>query len=199
MSSRHMGDGSIAVSPLEALFGLEPEEILPKLREGDPLNIQEACVHILQDEASLIDPSRMFEHALIEVAFDASICTIDDLHPDWLDNSIRRALSRILTRDRREEERGIPEQPEDFEYVRALFWRGEDPCRIGSIRYHALPAWMRRAFYALLMRDMPPQEAIEKGYGTKEQLRHACWSVFVAVGVVTEKEYAEFRRKKGYE
>lgn len=186
-------------SPLERFLGMEPEEILPKLREGDPLHIQEACALYLRREALILDPARVYEGALIEVSVDAALCSIEDIHADWLDNSIQRVVQRLLKSDREDEEFRRPELVADFLYVHEAFHVPPGLARVAANSFNALPFEKRRIFFILLIENRPPKECTALGFGEEATLRAAIWECLIALRFVTEEEYAEFRRSRGYD
>jgi len=183
------------VFPLEEWLGLPAEEVYPKISQGDPLHIQETCMRILRERATLLDPMRVRREATREVAFDLELCSIEDIHPNWLDNSVHRAIDRLLHRDREDEAARRPCAREDFHYLAEMFLLDPDVARRSSVGYHALPFWMRNAFVRMIIEDVQPDDAVAMGLGTRPELRHAIWSVFVAVGTVTQEEYEVYAKR----
>ena len=172
---------------LERFMGEEPEVILPKLIHGDPLHLESACALYLRREFLLMDPQRLFEEAVVEVAADAALCTFEDLHPDWLDASIRRSCQRIMYRDAEELALGDRAPPESrrYEYMYQAFCVPADQGRRASVMFNALPLRARRTFFALFIEDLEPDEAAARGVGTYESMRYDAWDCLEALQIVT--------------
>ncbi|HED65444.1 MAG TPA: hypothetical protein ENJ09_07800 [Planctomycetes bacterium] len=182
---------------LERFMGADPDEILPKLVTGDPLHLQESCARFLKRECLIMDPQRLYEQALVEVAADASLCTIDDLHPDWVDDSIRRACQRTLHRDALEQERGenAPPEARRFEFLYQAYCVPGGYGRLASVTFNALPFETRRTFFALFIDDLLPDEAVARGVGSYESMRYDVWDCLSALQIVTEEAKEECLRK----
>ena len=180
---------------LEEWLGLPAEEVHAKISAGDPLHVHETCMRLLRSRAILLDPTRVHREALREIAFDAELCSFEDIHPEWLDNSVNRAIDRTLHADRTDEEARRPFSNGDYEYLTEMFLLDPDLGRQASVGFHALPFWVRNVFVRMIIEDVQPDDAVARGLGTRAELRHAIWSVFVAVGTVTQEEYDQYAKR----
>jgi hypothetical protein len=185
------------VDVLVGLLGKDPSEILCKIAEGDPLGLQPVCMRLIRSEALIMDPARLLEAALLEVAANAGLCEVEDLHPDWLDHCVERALKRLCNQDREAVRKGKAPPIEDggYDFVSDAFGVKYGDGRKASVAFQDLELRARRAFFALLVDEKSIEEVIEMGLGTEETLREDVWNALRALGHVTADEVQKFLEK----
>jgi hypothetical protein len=183
---------------LERLLGMDPSDILPKITEGDPLGVHTLCMRRLRERALILDPTRALERALIEIAFDASMSGPEDVHSDFLQRAVDRALSWLLTFDAEAERESGGKPPRDttpYHFVYDAFGATKDDARRATVAFHALPLRTRRAFFVLLVDAYPVEECLALGLWKEKELQMDIWVCMQALGHVTVEETEEYWRK----
>jgi len=181
--------------PFFEWLGRPAEEVYAHLLEKDPPRLREACLRVLAEECSLLDPVRLWDDTRREVAFELELSTKEDLEGDWLGERVRRSMERLLSRDRADERSGQAFDPADFSYLRRIFSIAAAEARTASIAFHALPSRIRKIFFALVIEDRSLEECSAAGLGSEEELGEALWSVFAAARLVSQEEVDSHARR----
>ena len=185
---------------LERLVGKEPEEILPRIHDGDPLGIHVLVMRRLREQGFILDPIRSFERALREVAFDVALAGAEHLHPDFLQTSVDRALAWLVNFDAEAERNSNGRPPfdnEPYEFVFRAFGARREGARLATVEFHKLPHRARLAFFALLVDEYTVEECLDLGMWDRHTLRRDCWEALRALGHLTPEEVEDaFKEKK---
>ena len=185
---------------LDRLVGREPEEILPRISGADPLRLQVICMRRLREQALIIDPHRALEKCLIEVAIELSLCTAkEELSVHWIQNTVDRALARLVQFDMEEERRRPGHEPMDvgpYRFVHDAFATPLAACRTATVEFHALPLRARLGFFYLLIDNMPVEEVLDLGHWPDpEDLRLDIWEVMRTLAHVSRDEVETFKNR----
>lgn len=186
---------------ISRLVGCEPEEILPKISQGDPLGLQVVCMRRVRERALIFDPQRAFDKSLIEAAIELSLCTDElELSNDWMQGSVDRALSRLLNDDMLAEQAEPGKEPRDvspYRFVHDAFTTPLEVCRRATVEFHALPLRARLAFFYLLIDNMQVEDVLELGHWPDpEDLRLDIWEVMRTLAHVSREEVEAFRNRE---
>lgn len=126
-----------------------PREVLPRLVEGDPLELIERCASYLTSEALLLDLERLHARSLALIARRSSE-TIEEEVSEWITARISEAAEQLVGEERYEERLGFPPlraiDPRSEFLVGAL---GIEPAmtRGVSVSFHGMARGDRRAFW----------------------------------------------------
>ena len=184
---------------VESLLGKEPEEVLPRIQNGDRLGIQTIVMRRLREQALILDPERAFARSLVEVAYRASSLTKDTLDADWLQSAVDAALERLVEIDAEAERDANGEVPRDaqpYQFVVQAFGTPPSMCRTATVEFNGLPHRTRFAFFVLLVDNHEVDDVLALGLWEPEELRLDIWTVFRALGHVTHEEVETFRNRK---
>jgi hypothetical protein len=136
------------------LSGADASEILAHLSEGDPLRLQEASARRLREVWFLLEPERVYHHALAVCAKAASKERAPADLSAWARAKIDFAIEELLSLDR-EAEQAHPELVSEAEKAFPLLTDSLmlDPklVRFASVSFNALGPLPRRAFFELLI------------------------------------------------
>ena len=126
-----------------------PREVLPRLVEGDPLQLIERCAHHLTSEALLLDLERLHARSLALIARHLPEAKVEDVSA-WIAERVSEAASQLVDEELYEDRLGFPlsgtVDPRSEFLVGAL---GIEPAmtREISVSFHRLPIRDRRTFW----------------------------------------------------
>lgn len=100
---------------LDALRPLDGEgvgDVLPRLVEGDPMELLEVCARYLAEEALMLDLGRLHSRSLAIVARRAAEAGEEDVEA-WLGARVGEAADQLMYEEQLEERMGFPAARED--------------------------------------------------------------------------------------
>lgn len=190
-----------AAALLQSLCGADPEEVLARIFDGDPLQLQSLVMRVLRGNGFLLDPDRCMQHSLEEIAFTisgADDADAKDLDRVWLERCVDRACDHILAADEAAERRwilGHGAQEGSHRFLSEAFGVRWGHGRSASVAFHRLPLRTRLAFFALCVERTPAERWLAQAGGSSTELRNDVWKVFEALGFVSDLDVAEFRAR----
>lgn len=183
---------------LQRLAGKPADEVLSRIANGDPLKLYGLCAQRIRDTHFVLDPDRVFERALAQVAIgvqvEPALCT----RPEWLVERVDRAIRRVLDHDAEEERDGLPaEDPEQQHrlFVEA-FYIEPGLARLSSVRFNGLGERIRKGFYHLIIEGRPLEEVLAMELGSPNDLQRDILTGLLAIGVIDEEGFEELRAKE---
>lgn len=183
---------------LRRMAGRPAAEVLARITDGDMLRLFPLCAQRIRDTFYILDPERVFERALAEVAVGIEIEGERSAEPAWLLERVDRAIQSVLERDRHEEHAGIPpEQPLKHYplFIQSCF---VEPAlaRLASVRYNALDGRVRQGFQKLIVEAMPLELVLEMGLGPPDRLQLDILHALQAIGLLDDEGVEELRAKE---
>ena len=184
---------------LAAFLGRDTSEILSRLAEGDPLHLGRRATEAIRRGGYLIDPQRLFEELLIEVAAELSLEDSPEAvaTPDaWLALRVERALGRLRSRDAEWVRSGgprpdAPDQTDPGEFVVRAFGVDPDRAAEAAVHFGYLPERTRRRFFALLVDSWSLARTAEWFGGDARAIADDVWQALHLLGLATEAEREE--------
>ncbi|MCB9916294.1 MAG: hypothetical protein H6828_14290 [Planctomycetes bacterium] len=155
----------------DVLGGETAGEVLERVLDGDPLDMDGRCFARLRHNATLVDGDRLYDRATAAVA----IAALDyDGAPElgrWLDRVIDRTIRALLDEDIEAERQGLPPtRPRDPAHGFLSDALGVEPpiARKCAVVFNGLPIPVRKAFWAMIMQDKSLNRAVAEGLGPPE-------------------------------
>ena len=145
-------------------------DVLPRLVEGDPLELLPRCAAHLAREALLLDLSKLHARCLALVARRIEEVTAEDSDA-WLDDRVDEAAAQLIHEEQFEERLGFPppraEDPRSSFLVGAL---GIEPAltRGVSVSFHHMSREERRTFWRAVVAGEPINGIAEDDGETRE-------------------------------
>ena len=137
----------------------------------------------MRSTAFLVDCERLFDRATVRIALVAH--TFDPKHDlgAWLDGRIDESAQDLMradaeyVADRKEVDLSDP-RLDSYQFLLAL-----PPNQVlpALVAFNQCPFDERKAFFALLIEDIPVQECLDAGMGPPELLRERCLNALGAV------------------
>ena len=156
---------------LELLRG-EPDEVLARIRDGDPLRIGGVCVAYVERHALLLQLDRVLERALLKAAVGAVRYEGTPPIDEWLQTLVAQAAYELLAENIDTKTGGDPTDPAwQLRYNVLAAQLGVDPAeaRRMAIVFNHLDGEVRRAFFRVVLRGQPGAEyAIAAGIAPEE-------------------------------
>jgi len=196
-----MKGDSTAAALLRSLCGVDPEEVLARIFDGDPLQLQGLVMRVLRGNGFLLDPDRCMQHSLEEIAFTVSGADeVDAKEIDrvWIERCVDRACDRLIALDEAAERRwtqGFEVQAGTHRFLSEAFGVRWGRGRAASVAFHRLPLRTRLVFFAICVERTPAERWLEATDGSPAELRDDVWMAFEALGFVTDNDVAEFRAR----
>ena len=158
----------------DILRGKSPREILERLIDGDPLEIEPRCRERLDTLAFLVDLSRTHLRAVARVAHAATRWRGTPPFREWLQERIDFSIRELVTEDREEERAGmLPSEPLDPRYGFVSDVLGIEPelGRRACLAFNSLPDRVRCSYYAVAVLGSTVNDRVAEGYGPPERVR----------------------------
>ena len=149
-----------------------PREVLPRLVEGDPLQLLERCARHLTSEALLLDLERLHARSLALIARQLPEAKVGDVN-DWIAARVSEAASQLVDEELYEDRLGFPPSgtvdPRSEFLVGAL---GIEPAmtRQISVSFHRLPVGDRRTFWRAVVSGESLSEITEESGETHDHV-----------------------------
>ncbi len=182
---------SIAPPRYELLHGGDPEAILARIAQGDPLRLCDLVGRRIRELSLLIDSDRLHEKALAVIALAAARETEPRFGPDWVLKAVDLAIQRILREDREEERVSAgspPEKPSHYAFIHLAFGTEPGMTRSAAIAFNDLAPIARRGFFALLVEGKSVEECLDEGLGPRDFLRMNILQSLKALGHIKSGE-----------
>ena len=151
--------------------GLNAQELLTRLSDGDPLRLYECCAVQVRERALFVDTDRLYTRTL-----NALVVTGEPPDRDavwqWIDARIGDAVADILKEDEGCLRSQVPapgEQPHMT--VRALLGLDPRAALAVAVAFNSLELSTRRACVALFIEHRTVAECLEAGLGSLDELR----------------------------
>src|SRR5258706_2551037 len=145
---RSPSDGSDALDPEQGgvLNGRSPREVLLRIAEGDPLELEPRIDTVLEEEGLLLAPARVHLRTLARVAYAACADGAPRELGHWLRERIVESVEGLLAEDRESERSGdpLPTAAETYLPMIAAFGVEHGLARRASVAFHSLAIPQRR-------------------------------------------------------
>ena len=168
------------------LRGRAPEEVLPRLIEGDPLRLQERAALRLRQVWVLLDPDRVFRRALGVCAHAAPLedppADLDTWVLAKLDLAIAQLVQADLQRERTDPDT-LTDEEKDFPLLKQSLFVEPGRVRAVSVAFNALEPLPRRAFFELLVEGREVDDVIEAGPWDADGLYRAIHQALAPFGL----------------
>lgn len=155
------------------LVGKTSEQVMLRLRKGDPLELVRRCVERIEERALLMDAHRLAVRAVAYVAYIAVREEYRGVPPldVFLSKQIDESIDSIMDEDWASEYRREPLEPDDRRYKMISREAGIEPAmaRRASLALNTEPIRQRRMFYGVFVKNKPlATVARENALGIKE-------------------------------
>jgi len=158
----------------ESFRGRRSREILERLLDGDPLELEARCRAKLQESALLLDLSRLHLRALARVAHRAPHYRGEPPLGEWLTDRIEDSIQDLLEEDRDAERLGtLPQTPVDHRYrfVSELLGLEVSLARRTCVAFNDLPSEVRCAWFAVAVLGKSVNRYVAEGHGPPEEVK----------------------------
>ncbi len=162
------GSGGKEFPGSEALRGRSPMEVLHRLLDHDPFELQGRSVGRLEARALLLAERRVYLRTLARVAYAAPKYRGVPPLDEWLEGRIDQAIEEILEEDLEAELSGEPlAVPYESRLVSLSESLGLEigMTRRACLRFNALPDRARRAFFAVAIQGKTVHRYVAEGQG----------------------------------
>jgi len=182
---------------LRRLAGRPAAEVLARIADGDLLRLFPLCAQRVRELCYVLDPERIFERALAEVAVEIELAGERCGEAELLIACVDRAIQSVLERDRRDEHDGVPLVRPEASYPLFVEACKLEPglARLASVRYNALDARVRRGFQKLIIEALPLAEVLELDLGPPERLQLDILHALQAIGLLDDDGVEELRAR----
>jgi len=149
-----------------------PRDILPRLVEGDPLELLERCARHIASEALLLDLERLHARSLAIVARRSGEATEENIE-EWLCDRVDDAANQLIHEELYEERLGFPPlreaDPRSSFLMGAL---GIEPAltRGVSVSYHRKSRELRRTFWRAVVSGDSIEGIAEEAGSTRDDV-----------------------------
>lgn len=154
------------------LAGGSSREVLRRLATGDPLAIEQRCLHRLNERALLLSRRRLAMRVLAQAAYHARSFRGWQPIDLWLRRHIDTAIASLLERDRQGEFDGVlgPE-PDAWLFLQEALGMSAEDARRGGVAFNDLPYVVRRTFWSLIVEGRTEERCVAEGEGPLSALR----------------------------
>lgn len=155
------------------LVGKTSEQVMQRLRKGDPLELVRRCAERIDERALLMDTHRLAVRAVAYVAYIAVMEEYRGVPPldVFILKQIDESIDSIMEEDWASEYRREPLEPDDRRYRMISREAGIEPAmaRRASLALNTEPIRQRRMFYGVFVKNKPlAMVARENALGIKE-------------------------------
>ena len=143
-------------------------EVLARLVDGDPLELEQRCRARQRERALLIDPYQLQLRTAARIAHAARGYAGRPPLPSWIDERLEEALGDLVEEDRLADENGeLPTEPWQprIQYLSDAL--GLDPvlARRACIAFNQLPHDVRRTAWEVLIEGKSLNRCVAEGHG----------------------------------
>lgn len=151
-------DGSpspAADDPSKLLHGGSPRQILGRLVDGDPLDLEKRCRTHLRHQGYFVDPDTVLHRSLARIAYDADLYRPERSIETFVERRVRKSVHELVEEQLGEELGDIsPGRSTEWEYYRSIanaVSLPPDRARRICCALNALPVDARVAFHRVLV------------------------------------------------
>jgi hypothetical protein len=159
-------------NPAELFAGGTPREVLGRLLDGDPLDIESHTRSRLKESALLLDIERWTLRSMARVAYEARRWDRTLALAQWIDGLVDRAARDLLDEDRAALRLHVEPAEQESRYAFLTKALGIEP-RIAlraCVAFNDLPPHVRRTFWALVVEGKSYARCTSEGLGSHEQI-----------------------------
>lgn len=156
------------------LRGGSAREILKKIFDGDPLEIEARCRERIETRAYLVDVNRLHLRAVARVARAALGWKGDTSLGEFIMERIDYSAQELIQEDREEELSGIPcADPDDvrFAFLAETLGIPIALARRACVAFNYLPERVRCAYFAVLVQGKTVNRYVAEGHGPPERVK----------------------------
>lgn len=183
--------------PWRELFGLgSPSEILPRLLDGDRLELWPRCAEHVMHRCQLMDVERLYYRAVARIAHAGPTYRGRPELSVFLRERIEVSLNELMREDQEEERRGAPMAEGEsarFRFLNEVLGMELPVTRGGVVRFNVLDEEVRQTFFALVVEMRRFNRYLAEGHGPPEKIRGHLRTAFEAIGA----SYDEWRARGG--
>jgi hypothetical protein len=179
----------------EVLRGGSTRDVLRRLYEHDPFDVETRCIAHLDERRLLLDLSRLYTHSLAFIAHDAPDYEGAEPLDAWLSGRITRAIELLLEVDREDESDALPIVPPlEPRYLLLADAVGIEPGlgRRACILFNSLPDDERQAFWAVQVDGRSIEDLVADGHGPAELARRRLRKVVQLLSSVGDAELPDW-------
>lgn len=183
--------------PWRELFGQgSASEILPRLIQGDRLELWPRCVERITTRCHLIDVERLYYRSVARIAHAGPKYRGRPAFDEFLKGRIDESLNELMREDQEEERRGTPPEPGDsarFRFLNEVLGMEMSVTRGAVVRFNVLDEEVRQTFFALVVEMKRFNRHLAEGNGPPDKVRAQLREAFEAIGA----SYDEWRTREG--
>jgi len=156
------------------LRGGSAREILKRIFDGDPLEIEARCRAQIETRGYLLDVGRLHLRAIARVARAASGWSGDPSLGEFIMERIEYSAQELIQEDREEELSGTPcADPEDvrFAFLAETLGIPMALARRACVAFNYLPERVRCAYFAVLVQGKTVNRYVAEGHGPPERVK----------------------------
>lgn len=164
----------------EVLANGTPGVVMERLLKGDPLNVSQAVIDRMEDQAILLDARAVLRAAMARVAHDAYYYKGTPALREWINLCIDKGVHLVITQLTQAEQRGDPIDQDEVPLA-SQFMGGlgieRAMVRRALLHYQSLSLKVRRTFHTILVQGRTLEHWSAAGNGSlgalEMQLMHA--------------------------
>jgi len=194
-SHEHVGPG-VPTRPSVPSIEEVQTRLLKWLGEGGG-GLERYCAERVRDEALLLDSARLLQQVLARVALSIHMLPDGEMTSDWLDARTDEAIADILRQDDERLRTGQCDAILGSEIAGLLVdWLGlnEEKAHERTVAYNALPGRVRRAFWAIAIKNIEITDLVGTEWDTVEEVRE---DTLTALEVLLDKKRDFGRSEEG--
>lgn len=165
------------------------KEILPRLLDGDRLEIWPRCVERLMSRGLMVDQERLYFRAVARIAYAGVQYRGSPEIGEFLRARIDAAIDDLVREEAEADATGQPIDPESVAPYRFLTEvLGIEPglSRSAAVRFNVLDEEVRHTFFALVVEMRKFHRYVAEGNGPPDKLRAQLRTAFEAIGTPYE-------------
>lgn len=174
----------------EILRAADARTVLARLLEDDRLEIRSRCQARLRDQAMLVSIDRLYLRSAARIAHAASAYRGEPALDVWLGRMISISIRELLEEERewiRAGSGGETEQVGLFAPLAAALGMEPGLLRRGCVAFNAQSYDVRRAFWALVIENVPLERFVEEEGCSRAQALRRLQRATRAIGVNPER------------
>lgn len=156
------------------LSGASAREVLVKIADGDPLELERRARAFLEARAVLVDVERLIARGLARVAYEAPRYTGFPPLDLWLARNLERSVGELLDEDRFAARNGRPADERtlaSFAFLSEALGVAPELARKVAVVFNDLPEEVRRCYWAQGVQGRELDDCVAAGLGTHEEVQ----------------------------
>lgn len=165
------------------------KEVLARLIDGDPLEIEARCMARIEHQARFVDVRRLHLRAVARIAHAAPRYRGEPPLDRWIEERIDASMDDLVTEDSEEERSGLPpSQPWDPRYAFLAEALGIEPtlARRACIAFNDQSTEVRRTYFAVVVAKKTIHRYVAEGNGPPEKVKAELQRVLDAIRAAIE-------------